>query len=117
MPVYEYECPECQSKFEVTRKFSETGGGTCPKCGAEGRRVYCAPFLVFKGPGFYVTESRTEKDPEVEHRKKEKEAAEKAETGAKEPEVKKAEVISEKSSKTDKPDPKGSSGPISKTKE
>ena len=62
MPTYEYDCPTCQSKYEVTRKFSETGGGTCPKCGGEGRRVYCALYLVFKGPGFYVTDSRTEKD-------------------------------------------------------
>ena len=117
MPVYEYECPNCQSKFEVTRKFSETGGGTCPTCGSEGRRVYCAPFLVFKGPGFYVTESRTEKDPELEHRKKEKEAAEKAEKGATEPAAKRVEAVSEKSDKADKPDSKGTTERVSKTKE
>lgn len=58
-------------------------------CQTEGRRVYCAPFLVFKGPGFYVTDSRTEKDPEVEHAKQEKETAEKA---LKEAETKKAEL-------------------------
>ncbi|MDV2989512.1 MAG: FmdB family zinc ribbon protein [Dehalogenimonas sp.] len=75
MPTYEYDCLTCKSRFEVTRKFSETGGGTCPKCGAEGQRIYCAPHLVFKGPGFYVTDSRTEVDPEVAHRKKETEAA------------------------------------------
>jgi putative FmdB family regulatory protein len=98
MPVYEYECLNCQSKFEVTRKFSETGGNVCPKCGGEGRRVYCAPFLVFKGPGFYVTESRTEKDPEVEHAKKEKESAEKA---AKESETKKTGTDPEISKKPD----------------
>jgi putative FmdB family regulatory protein len=94
MPVYDYECPACQHKFEVMRKFSETGGGACPRCGAEGRRVYSAPFLVFKGPGFYVTDSRTEKDPEVEHAKKEKETAEKA---VKEAETKKTEADSGKS--------------------
>lgn len=91
MPTYEYDCPTCQSKYEVTRKFSETGGSTCPKCGGEGRRVYCAPYLVFKGPGFYVTDSRTEKDPELEHRQKEKEAAEKAEKAVAEPEARKTE--------------------------
>jgi putative FmdB family regulatory protein len=117
MPIYEYECQACQSKFEVTRKFSETGGNTCPKCGAEGRRVYCAPFLVFKGPGFYVTESRTEKDPEVEHRKKEKEATEKAEKGTAEPEIKKAEPVSDISSKVDKVELKATAGSTSKTKE
>jgi len=109
MPVYDYECPACQHKFEVTRKFSETGGSTCSRCGAEGRRVYSAPFLVFKGPGFYVTDSRTEKDPEAEHPKKEKEAAEKA---AAEPEKKATEADSAKS----KPAAKAErSSPASKT--
>ncbi len=92
MPVYEYECLPCQSKFEVTRRVHETGGNCCPKCGAEGRRIYFPPHLVFKGPGFYVTESRTEKDPEIEHAKKEKEIAEAAakEPVAKTPEPEKA---------------------------
>ncbi|MGI2335153.1 MAG: FmdB family zinc ribbon protein [Dehalogenimonas sp.] len=75
MPTYEYDCLTCKSRFEVTRKFSETGGNNCPKCGAEGQRIYFAPHLVFKGPGFYVTDSRTEVDPEIAHRNKEKEAA------------------------------------------
>ena len=77
MPTYEYDCSKCNIRFEVIRKFSETGGNVCPRCGGEGQRVYFAPHLVFKGPGFYVTDSRTEVDPEIEHRKKEKEAAEK----------------------------------------
>ncbi|XUW99410.1 MAG: FmdB family zinc ribbon protein [Dehalogenimonas sp.] len=104
MPVYEYECPKCDSKFEVTRKFSETGGNSCPSCGAEGRRVYCAPFLVFKGPGFYVTDSRTEVDPELEHRKKEKEAAEKAEKGETTSEAKKPEQAPAIKSKVENPE-------------
>jgi len=54
---------------------------------------------VFKGPGFYVTDSRTEVDPELEHRKKEKEAAEKAEKGETSPEVKKPEPVPESKSK------------------
>ena len=101
MPIYEYDCLKCQSKFEVTRKFSETGN-TCPKCGGEGRRVYCAPFLVFKGPGLYVTDSRTEVDPEVDHAKKVKESAEKA---AKEPEVKNPGTESEKAQPAAKSEP------------
>ena len=105
MPVYEYECPNCKVKFEVTRKFSETGGNLCPTCGAEGQRVYCAPFLVFKGPGFYVTDSRTEVDPELEHRKKEKEAAEKSEKGESASEAKKTEPVPEHTSKADKQEP------------
>lgn len=106
MPIYEYECPNCKIKFEVMRKFSETGGSHCSVCGAEGQRVYCAPFLVFKGPGFYVTDSRTEVDPELEHRKKEKEVAEKAERGECVTEAKKTETVPEKSVKSDKAEPK-----------
>ncbi|APV44506.1 putative regulatory protein, FmdB family [Dehalogenimonas formicexedens] len=102
MPVYEYECPNCKTNFEVTRKFNETGGNSCPDCGMEGRRVYCPPFLVFKGPGFYVTDSRTEVDPELEHRKKEKETAEKAEKGEAKPEAKTPEHVSEGKGSTGK---------------
>jgi len=69
MPVYEYDCLNCLSKFEVKRGFHETGGNSCPKCGAEGRRIYFAPPLVFKGPGFYVTDSRKEVDPSLEESK------------------------------------------------
>ena len=72
MPVYEYDCLKCLSKFEVQRGFHETGGNSCPKCGAEGRRIYFAPPLIFKGPGFYTTDSRTEVDPALEENKPEK---------------------------------------------
>jgi putative FmdB family regulatory protein len=116
MPVYEYECPNCKVKFEVMRKFSESGGSTCPTCGAEGQRIYCAPFLVFKGPGFYVTDSRTEVDPELEHRKKEKEATEKAEKGETATEAKKAENDPVKSDKADKSKQKGAEEIIAKPK-
>ena len=66
MPVYEYDCVKCVFRFEVTRRFHETGGNACPKCGAEGQRIYFPPHLVFKGSGFYVTDSRTETDPSLE---------------------------------------------------
>ena len=58
MPIYEYECNRCSFKFEVKRGFNETGGNICPVCGAEGRQVFQAPPLLFKGSGFYITDSR-----------------------------------------------------------
>ncbi len=58
MPSYEYECKKCREHFEVTRRFTETGGGVCPLCGGEGRRIYTAPPLIFKGSGFYTTDHR-----------------------------------------------------------
>ena len=77
MPTYEYECEACSLKFEVKRGFHEKGGDSCPQCGLAGKRIYFAPPLIFKGPGFYCTDSRTEKDPELEAKAK-ADAAEKA---------------------------------------
>jgi len=82
MPVYEYECLRCSSTFEVKRGFHETGGNLCPKCGTEGRRIYFAPPLIFKGPGFYVTDSRPEVDPYLEEKKPEKANSDKSEPGS-----------------------------------
>ena len=93
MPVYEYDCMKCLSRFEVTRGFHETGGNSCPKCGAEGRRIYFSPHLVFKGPGFYVTDSRTEVDPSLEEGQTVKTAPDKS---AKEPDLKIPGTESEK---------------------
>jgi putative FmdB family regulatory protein len=58
MPTYDYECSKCKSKYEVTRGFHEKGGDACPACGGEGKFIYSSPPLIFKGGGFYVTETR-----------------------------------------------------------
>jgi len=62
MPVYEYVCDQCCLKFELKRQFSENGGGFCPRCGSEARRLFSPVAIIFKGPGFYVTDSQ--KNPE-----------------------------------------------------
>jgi putative FmdB family regulatory protein len=58
MPVYEYECKRCASRYEVKRGIHETGGSECPKCGGEGLQIFFPAPLHFKGSGFYVTDSR-----------------------------------------------------------
>jgi putative FmdB family regulatory protein len=58
MPTYDYECSKCKSRYEVTRGFHEKGGDACPTCGGKGTFIYSAPPLIFKGGGFYVTETR-----------------------------------------------------------
>ena len=63
MPVYEYECNKCRFRFEVTRGVNESGGSACPRCGGEGRRVYLPTPLLFKGSGFYITDSRKKTEP------------------------------------------------------
>ncbi len=60
MPLYEYHCNQCHIDFEVRRSFSDTGTPACPVCheSAHVTRKFSAPAIVFKGSGFYVTDSR-----------------------------------------------------------
>jgi len=60
MPLYEYHCNQCHVDFEVRRSFSDTGAPACPVChdNAHVTRKFSAPAIVFKGSGFYVTDSR-----------------------------------------------------------
>ena len=69
MPIYEYECQNCCLRFEVKRHFSEDGGTPCPQCQGDTRRIFSPVPIIFKGPGFYVTDNRKDHDrpsPEVE---------------------------------------------------
>lgn len=60
MPLYEYICDTCHTRFEVRRSFSDNGVPVCPHCNGTGdiRRIFSAPAIVFKGSGFYVTDAR-----------------------------------------------------------
>lgn len=58
MPIYEYECEKCSLRFELRRRFSDKGSSFCPRCGSEARRIFSPVPIIFKGPGFYVTDSR-----------------------------------------------------------
>lgn len=64
MPIYEYQCEECCARFEVKRRFGEDGGASCPHCKAKARRLFSTPAIIFKGSGFYVTDSRGKTAPE-----------------------------------------------------
>lgn len=56
MPIYEYKCPSCDIRFEVKRGFSESTGASCPRCQCPAQRIFSPVPIVFKGPGFYVTD-------------------------------------------------------------
>jgi putative FmdB family regulatory protein len=56
MPLYEYQCQECDHRYERIEKASSPHDGTCPSCGASARRLLGAPALKFKGSGWYVTD-------------------------------------------------------------
>ena len=63
MPRYDYRCVECENNFELRQSFSEAGKGTCPECSGEGRRVYHAVPVIYKGSGFYTTDYGRPKPP------------------------------------------------------
>ena len=60
MPTYQYACtnPEGKHEFEVVQSFSDAPVSECPECGAPVRKVYGSVGVVFKGSGFYHTDSR-----------------------------------------------------------
>ncbi|HUZ19928.1 MAG TPA: FmdB family zinc ribbon protein [Acidimicrobiales bacterium] len=59
MPTYEYACRSCGKHQEVVQSFKDDPLTTCPACGGELRKVYGNVGIVFKGNGFYKTDSRT----------------------------------------------------------
>jgi putative FmdB family regulatory protein len=60
VPTYQYVCsnPEGKHEFEVVQSFTDDPVGECPQCGAPVRKVYGSVGVVFKGSGFYRTDSR-----------------------------------------------------------
>jgi putative FmdB family regulatory protein len=58
MPTYEYECTACGQHMEVFQRFSEDALTTCGVCGGALRKVFHPAGIVFKGSGFYATDSR-----------------------------------------------------------
>ena len=58
MPTYEYRCGSCRHRYEKRESFEAPSLQVCPACGAEARRVLHASAIVFKGSGFYSTDSR-----------------------------------------------------------
>ena len=57
MPLYEYECEACGSRFEKIRKFSDPPLEVCDKCGkGPVKKLLSSPAIQFKGSGFYITD-------------------------------------------------------------
>ncbi len=56
MPLYEYQCQDCDNHFERIERASAPSDGVCPSCGGAARRLLGAPALKFKGSGWYVTD-------------------------------------------------------------
>ena len=58
MPIYEYECGDCQYRFERRQKFDDEPIALCPECEGKACRVIHSVPIIFKGSGFYVTDHR-----------------------------------------------------------
>ena len=60
MPTYQYACtnPACGERFELVQSFTDPAASECPVCEGPVRKVFSAVGVVFKGSGFYRTDSR-----------------------------------------------------------
>ncbi|WP_082963907.1 FmdB family zinc ribbon protein [Mycobacterium sp. 852002-51961_SCH5331710] len=58
MPTYSYACTECGDKFDAIQAFSDASLTTCKKCNGRLRKLFGNVGVVFKGSGFYRTDSR-----------------------------------------------------------
>jgi putative FmdB family regulatory protein len=58
VPTYAYACTECEHRFDIVQSFSDDALTVCPECGGRLRKLFNAVGVVFKGGGFYRTDSR-----------------------------------------------------------
>ena len=58
MPTYQYACTACGEQLEAVQAFTDAPLTDCPACGGRLRKVFSAVGVVFKGSGFYKTDSR-----------------------------------------------------------
>ena len=58
MPTYEYACRDCGEHLEVVQSFKDAPLTQCGLCGGALRKVFSAAGIIFKGSGYYVTDSR-----------------------------------------------------------
>jgi putative FmdB family regulatory protein len=60
VPTYQYACTDCDHAFEQVQSFSDDSLTVCPACEGRLRKIFNAVGVVFKGSGFYRTDSRSE---------------------------------------------------------
>ena len=59
MPTYQYACTECDHRFDAVQSFTDSALNECPECHGRLRKLYGNVGVVFKGSGFYRTDSRS----------------------------------------------------------
>jgi putative FmdB family regulatory protein len=58
VPTYSYACTECDNRFDVVQAFTDDALTTCQRCSGRLRKIFNSVGVVFKGSGFYRTDSR-----------------------------------------------------------
>jgi putative FmdB family regulatory protein len=71
MPIYEYECEKCHSRFELKKSFAEDGNANCPECRGKACRIFTSVPVIFKGSGFYVTDHKKNNPASTTEKKEE----------------------------------------------
>ncbi len=74
MPVYEYQCSQCNEIFEIFHRIDEAYRDGCPKCRGEVKKILSASNFILKGSGFYVNDypSKTRKETEASEKQTQK---------------------------------------------
>ncbi len=57
MPTYDYECTKCHHQFELNHGINDKPELSCPECEAAVKKVFAANGIIFKGSGWYITDS------------------------------------------------------------
>lgn len=70
LPTYDYKCRSCGHTIEVIHPMQEDGPSTCEVCGGELRRIMHPAGIIFRGSGFYKTDSRSASSASVPARTK-----------------------------------------------
>jgi len=108
MPIYDYRCDHCGHVFSAVQSFSDVALEKCPNCGKKPRRLLSMPAIVFKGSGWYKTDSLpSEKTSEASSSsadKADKKGETKSDTKTETKPETKTETKSEKKSETKAPD-------------
>ncbi|WP_216914668.1 FmdB family zinc ribbon protein [Nocardia noduli] len=58
MPTYSYACTQCDNRFDIVQSFSDDALSVCEQCSGKLRKLFNSVGIVFKGSGFYRTDSR-----------------------------------------------------------
>lgn len=120
VPIYDYRCDACGHAFSAVQSYTDATLEECPQCGARPRKLLSSPAIVFKGSGWYKTDSRRGSDDAKADAKAEGKSEPKADSatdkGPKDAGTTKTDTKSDTKSET-KSEPKGDPKPETKKKE